>query len=157
MDTNGLGTLGDIMKQQMSEVFGEAPAELTPMNDTTRMWHHSRAEVDRQDVDPNKVGKWMIFVPVENVDSVWSRIKKATDSNSLGLSAKCATARPNSRAKDPNIKLICVYTYDYDDKEDVFHVRQKLTEMGFKQTLYYKADMQTANGKYGKGSWMYKG
>jgi len=36
------------------------------------------------------------------------------------------------------LQFICVYTYDYFDKDDVKRVRAKLWDMGHKCTLHYK-------------------
>lgn len=128
-----------------------------PSEETGVFWHYAQ-NTKNPDAKKrtNKTGKWMIFPKVEEVDMVWERIKNKTIVGDLGISAKVATARPNALARDKRVRLICVYTYDCEDKEDVLEVRRKLTQMGFKQTLYYKPDSMTSDMKYGKNAWSYK-
>lgn len=99
---------------------------------------------------PNGVGrsgKWLIFVPRDRVDAVWTTIKKAVKAGELGTSAKVSTARGTP---DPTKeRVICVYTVDYKDLDDVGRVRDRLFELGWQRTLYYKADYQTARGESG--------
>jgi hypothetical protein len=59
-----------------------------------------------------------------------------------------ATAKPNSLATSRHIRLICVYTYDCTDLDDVRRVRQRLRELGFTKKIPYKTDSATANGRY---------
>ncbi len=64
-------------------------------------------------------GKWLIFVRFEELDAWWEKIKSLLHEGKLGASAKTATAKPNPNANDPRHKVICVYAYDADDKDDV--------------------------------------
>jgi Bles03-like protein len=99
-------------------------------------------------------GKWLLFVPVAEVDQVWEKVRVATECGRLGGSAKVATARPSPRAKDPAVRVICVYTYDWMDEADVGRVRAGLRELGFTARIAYKADNDTLAGNYsgqGKG------
>ena len=93
-------------------------------------------------------GKWLIFVPAEDVDEVWAKIRKATEEGRLGDSAKVATAKPNPYAIDPGMRVICVYTYDWSDKEDVMRVREELRKLGITDKIPYKTDEATLSGKY---------
>jgi len=98
-----------------------------------------------------KVGKWMLFIPKEKVDIIWNKIADAVLNNNLGscISAKVATAL---QGKD--IHVICVYTEDYLNTNDVMNVREKLRELGFNQTLYYKPDIYTHLGIYSKNPYV---
>jgi hypothetical protein len=60
------------------------------------------------------------------VDDVWFKIKKAVEEGRLGGSAKVSTAKPNPLSKDPRKHVICVYTYDWTDEEDVRRIREEL-------------------------------
>ena len=60
-------------------------------------------------------GKWLVFIPIEQIDNVWSQIKSATEKGRLGDLVKVATAKPNPNATDSNAKVICVYTYNWTD------------------------------------------
>jgi hypothetical protein len=93
-------------------------------------------------------GKWLLFVPVEKINSVWALIKEATEDGKLGGSSKVATMRPNPNSKNPRVKVICVYTYDWADEPDVHRVREALRDLGFTNKLSYKGDDDTYAGKY---------
>jgi len=89
-----------------------------------------------------------VFVPVKSVDGVWEKVKKATEEGRLGDSAKVATARPNPNAVDSSKKVVCVYTYDWTDKEDVMRIRTELRALGITWKIPYKSDEDTDKGKY---------
>ena len=95
-------------------------------------------------------GKWLIFVNKEEIDSVWSQIKEATENGKLGGSSKVATAKENPNATSPNQKVICVYTYNWEDEIDVRKIREELRKLGITQKIPYKADKDTLEGKYAK-------
>ena len=82
------------------------------------------------------------------MDEVWKKIKEATENGELGQRSKVATTKLNPNARDPTRKVICVYTYDYEDEEDVRRVREKLRGLGFINKIAYKADEDTMAGKY---------
>ena len=93
-------------------------------------------------------GKWLIFVPLGELDAAWAKIKKATQDGLLGNCSKAATALPNPNAADPTKRVICVYTYDSDDREDVMRVRKALRDLGFTRPMPYKTDKATLEGRY---------
>ena len=92
-------------------------------------------------------GKWLIFVPPEQVDETWERIRMATEAGQLGLAAKASTARPNPHARSRD-RVIVVYTYDGSDLQDRTRVRRALRQMGFTEPLCYKTDEATRKGIY---------
>jgi len=93
-------------------------------------------------------GKWLIFVPKNQINQVWRKIKKSVEIGELGRRAKVSTSRPSPNAQDPNKHVICVYTYDSEDVEDVMRIRQRLRELGITNKIPYKTDRATMNGKY---------
>jgi hypothetical protein len=109
----------------------------------------------RERIDPAYIGKWMLFAYVADIDPVWEIIRDATIAGTLGIAAKVATMRENPNSASPGSKLICVYTKDYRDIEDMRRVLIRLRELGFTQRLSYKTDDDTIQGKYGKGSSLY--
>lgn len=92
------------------------------------------------------VGKWLIFVPPEYVDEIWDRVKKATETGKLGISAKVSTAWPSAYESQDHV--ICVYTYDFRDKADVGRVLGGLRDLEIPGRLFYKTDQATLSGVY---------
>ncbi|KAK8097315.1 hypothetical protein PG999_013259 [Apiospora kogelbergensis] len=101
-----------------------------------------------------RCGKWMIFCPVHSVDETWALVAKATANNELGIAAKVA---PRSTVDQRTERLICVYTADFSDKEDVHRVAGKLKQFGLAQPhgrpLYYKPDCYTYLGIGSNNAW----
>lgn len=88
-------------------------------------------------------GKWMLFPQPADVDAVWRTVAHATASNELGCEAKVATA-PDSNDGGA-ARLICIYTKDFADKEDVRRIAQSLNRLGLAASkgsagklIYYK-------------------
>lgn len=84
------------------------------------------------------IGKWLIYRNELEIDVLWSHIGKAVLKGKLGISAKVSTAYSKSKRY-----VICVYTYNYLDVEDVDKVRKGLSALGVKETLCYKPDIYT--------------
>lgn len=86
-------------------------------------------------------GKWMLFETANNVNEVWRSVAEETIGNRLGSAAKVATDEGTG-----STRLICVYTKDFNDTDDVLRVLRELDDMGFvdrKKGIYYKADVYT--------------
>lgn len=79
----------------------------------------------------------------------------ATEDGSLGSEAKAATARPNSLEASPGKKPICVYTRDWQDRDDVRRVLGALRDLGVSWRLSYKTDEATSAGVYGRAASVY--
>lgn len=76
-------------------------------------------------------GKWMLFPTVQDVDYVWSRVAKGTAEGELGIAAKVAAADDEGEIEGGKRRLICVYTKDFGDADDVKRVLLGLKGMGF--------------------------
>lgn len=81
----------------------------------------------------------MIFAKPNEVDLIWGAIAKAVANNDLGIAAKVAPDEGDP-SKD---RLICVYTKDFTDIEDITRVAKKLKDIGVwdphaKKSYYYK-------------------
>ena len=124
------------------------PPEYLPSQVTTTYWIDAVRMIGAYPEATKRSGKWLIFVPLENVDAVWERIKKATEEGRLGDSEKVATAKPNPNATDLSKKVICVYSYDWKDREDVVRIRTELRTLGIIWKIPYKSDEDTDAGKY---------
>ncbi len=89
-----------------------------------------------------------MFVPVKDVDRVWAEIKRATEEGLLGSESKVATAKDRPTASSKDVRVICVYTYDWTDQADVRRIRAALRELGITRKSPYKTDEDTENRKY---------
>lgn len=86
-------------------------------------------------------GKWLLYPTATAVDSAWLSLIRATLEVKLGTSIKVGTVPIRD-----NTYLICVYTANYLNKEDVMRVRANLVDFGFTKILYYKSDIKTCLG-----------
>jgi hypothetical protein len=80
------------------------------------------------------------------LDSDRYKIAKAVSEGKLGTAANFVTRQPSSRATyigDEKSHVICIYTKDFTNKEDVKRVFNMLREIGLKGKLHYKADIFT--------------
>ncbi|CAK4026019.1 Hypothetical predicted protein [Lecanosticta acicola] len=89
------------------------------------------------------VGKWMLFPKRKDLAQYWRLVATGTAEGNLGITAKVST-EPSEET------LICVYTYDFSDTEDVVRVLKELENLGLCSTtskpIYYKCDAYTYLG-----------
>ncbi|KAF2134827.1 DUF1917-domain-containing protein [Dothidotthia symphoricarpi CBS 119687] len=89
-------------------------------------------------------GKWMLFLKLEDITRVWKKIVDAVINNRLGPIVKIAPEDGN-----PDERLVCIYTRDFRQEEDVLRVLRVLQELvamgltGSGKPLYYKSDAYT--------------
>lgn len=84
-------------------------------------------------------GKWLLNVKPESASEIWPKIRNACISGKLGSTAKISDQPENGSF------VICVYTNNFTDKEDVLRVRQAIHALGIytKSSLHYKPDAIT--------------
>ena len=101
----------------------------------------------------------MLFPMADDVNRFWSLVATATAAGELGHAAKVAADDGSGNA---SARLICVYTEDFSDKEDVKRVLGRLVDMGLvtrkgpmgeDRGIYYKADAFTNLGIDSKNEW----
>src|SRR5262245_15869141 len=128
----------------------EAPVAVDPKpsEETDVYWLHAARKTGSYPASTENCGKWLVFVPLSQIDEVWAKIKLATEEGRLGSAAKVGTARPNPNATNRASKVICVYTYDWTDEADVRRVRHELRALGITSKIPYKADEDTYAGRY---------
>ncbi|OQE37404.1 hypothetical protein PENCOP_c010G03613 [Penicillium coprophilum] len=106
-------------------------------------------------------GKWMLFPTVDRVDEFWGIVVRAMEKGELGDAAKVATDDGSGSGQS---RLICVYTPDFGDVEDVKRVVSKLVDIGLvgkgPRGVYYKSDAFThleinSKNEYGLKASMY--
>ncbi|KAK3346238.1 hypothetical protein B0T25DRAFT_272949 [Lasiosphaeria hispida] len=97
-------------------------------------------------------GKWMLFLEPNAVNEVWTTVARATANNELGTAAKVDT-----RVSSEKERLICVYTKDFRDEDDVARVLSRLRQLELVRVggkyIYYKSDAWTGVGIYGGNQW----
>src|SRR5262245_5720437 len=130
-------------KPEPPAVSDPKPSQVTDVD-----WLSATRKVGDYPAHTERGGKWLIFVPVFEIDEVWAQVKHATEQGLLGSSAKVSTAMPNPNATSADRKVICVYTYDWKDEQDARRVRQALRELEITWKLAYKADEDTYAGRY---------
>lgn len=123
---------------------------VVPTRTTQMYWIVEDAPEIRPDaVDDELAGKWLIFLPADEVDAVWRRVRDATAEGDLGISAKVSTAKPNPDARDDRY-VVYVYTADWRDEEEVMLVREALRALGVEDRIGYKRNLETFRGEYSK-------
>jgi hypothetical protein len=93
-------------------------------------------------------GKWMIFVPTNRVDAIWSLIARGVVDGKLRRTAKVGTSR-KGRVQS---HVICMYTtnwLDTEEREEVAKQIQKLLSHTEVKKMSYKPDLYTYLGIYG--------
>ena len=136
-----------VMKDDAVTDVGDVDTDSTPTKITTAFWIAAFRQQKDYPASNENCGKWLVFVPPDRVDDLWSTIKSATEAGRLGGSAKCSTARPNPNAVNDN-HVICVYTYDWTDAADAKRIRAELRALGIDWKIPYKADTDTNAGRY---------
>ena len=95
----------------------------------------------------SSAGKWLVFLPADQVDAAWQRVRDATAAGELGISAKVSTAKPNPDARDDRY-VIYVYTADWREEAEVMRVREALRALGVEDRIGYKRNLETFRGEY---------
>jgi len=78
----------------------------------------------------------------------WLQVAEGVTSGLLGIAAKVAPKNPGHYNH-----VICVYTKNYLDVDDVKRVREGLRRVGFTKKLKYKPDAFTYCDVYAKNKW----
>jgi len=120
-----------------------------PSEDLSCNWHYRKSPSYNGFVSTDATGKWCIFVSPADVDQEWNKISGAIESNQL----MCAEVSTALRSMGRDGHVICVYTRDWADRQDVMRVREVLQSLGFVKELGYKRDIDTRNRIYGTGEW----
>ncbi|MFX0205561.1 MAG: putative phosphothreonine lyase domain-containing protein [Candidatus Hodarchaeota archaeon] len=124
--------------------FSDSP----PSEVTEVYWIYTQRKQGFYPEHTDKGGKWLIFKPINEIDECWKKIRQAVEEGKLGGMAKVSTAKQSPLTENPKIKVICVYTYDSEDKNDIQRIRTALYELGIIWKIPYKTDRATLEGKY---------
>ncbi|KZM23831.1 uncharacterized protein EKO05_0001044 [Ascochyta rabiei] len=129
--------------QRRNEI--QEKGRLGPRSTVTRAWNQEtralQQSLTKLAVETGVLsGKWMLFPKAEEVTHTWKTVVEAVITDRLGPTAKVA---PDD-GKDE--RLICVYTKDFRDEDDVLRVLQELEDLDLLQHgrgIYYKSDAFT--------------
>ncbi|EHY55364.1 hypothetical protein HRR83_008810 [Exophiala dermatitidis] len=155
----------DAYRSRKSSLESQHPEK--PPGSITRMLAPDRVTLESSILELAKShrvtsGKWMMFVPTDDIDRVWAIVARGVWEGKLGTSAKVAVAtageeeeqegqvsRSNRYGAQQNQRLICVYTYDFSDRVDVKRVLLGMKDLGL---LNPPARTVAAAEKYGFGT-----
>lgn len=126
-------------------------------------WIHAISPTAPHHLDPLLVGKWLIYISCRHVGYCWPRVREATEAGTLGISAKISTDWGKAHDLVGIIAegiggwrdhVICVYTADWRNREDVARIGSRLAEVDAvrTQTLHYKPDAFTYGGTWAGSS-----
>lgn len=87
-------------------------------------------------------GKWCIFRAPDEIDEAWRVVGELVTVGKL-LAAKVSTAQALTFGGYER-HVICVYTRDWQDENEVQSARDVLRAAGFGEPLQYKRDADTA-------------
>ena len=118
-------------------------SEMNTIVNSQRGWIYARRKDEGYPEDTERSGKWMIFAQTSEVDRVWSIVKSAVEAGELGDAAK---VWPMEGEKHEHV--ICMYTYDSDDKRDLLRILTVLRSRGIEHSVKYKEDRETHAGNY---------
>ncbi len=82
-------------------------------------------------------GKWLVYATRDKIDNLWKIIALATDEGYLGSFSKVSTIGLPDTTKT-GIHIICIYTYDPEDREDIIRVRTALRELNITHPIPYQ-------------------
>jgi len=131
------------------------PTEGAPSDPTLRQlgWLYALRETPGYPDATERSGKWMAFVKLDEVDAFWERVRTAIQAGKLGDMAKVGTTPSANKAGGIEHRVVCIYSYDSADEDDVWRIRASLRELGVSWEIYYKLDAATRAGIYsGKGT-----
>ncbi len=136
------------MKAKVDPKSDKNSSDAKPSEFKDAFWIYARRQRGTYPHRTEKSGKWLLFVPTESIDAVWEKIRRATEQGRLGNASKVSTALPKPNFKDTGKRVICVYTCDSDDADDVRQIRAELRKLGFTNKISYKTDEDSWSGKY---------
>ncbi len=85
-----------------------------------------------------RAGKWIVPTTVDVVDTLWEKVKQATENGELGYKAKVSTS-PGKEQGHSDARLIHVRMADSDDTAELERVRVVLEALGA-TALHYERD-----------------
>lgn len=124
-----------------------------PSEEFNEYWIRSKNEKIDYPKPTKHNGKWLIFAERGDVlDKIWGKVKKLTEEGKLGSSSKVSTEKDNEHSQNKKYGVICVYTYNSEDKKDLKRIAKELFKIEDIKRLSYKEDILTHLGVYSKNN-----
>ncbi|WP_157645510.1 putative phosphothreonine lyase domain-containg protein [Burkholderia ubonensis] len=115
-------------------------------------WLHSQPE-GNPFYSKQKSGKWCLCFTAEEVDEAWARIDALVAAGKVR--AAIASTLWGSQQRGFDTLVICVFTEDWEDRDEVRRVRQLLLDEGFTTSMGYKRDIDTVQQVPGQPEFIY--
>lgn len=155
-------TMVDVFRADVrnKKIILEKPIQPTDnlegITEANQYWlYASNNKYARSEIDPDKIGKWMLFYPADQINAIWEKVKIGVREGDL-WNAKVSVFKIRGKTH-----AIMIYTKDYSDMPDVIGVLAYLEKTGLKpkkNKIRYKTDAQTRAGIYAGGRerpWIY--
>lgn len=137
-------SIHDAIKREQKKL---SKSDASPSKTYEAYWIYAERKIGTYPQTTDRGGKYLLFIPVAHIDNAWQTVRKAVEDGKLGNDAKVSTMKPNPNAFTTDVKVICVYTYDSNDEEDVLRIRDVLKTLGMTRGVY-KTDQSTLQMKY---------
>lgn len=99
-------------------------------------------------------GKWCIVRSASEVDALWKKVREAVDA---GVFPAALVSTPHQAMGHGGSFVICVFTLDWRNLDDVNAARTVLRSYGVTEEIGYKRDIETFNNVYGvPEEWFYR-
>ena len=87
-------------------------------------------------------GKWLIFqMKGGKLDNVWKEVKRLTEKGLLVDECKVSAMIKMPDIPNKDVGVICVYTYNSNDKKDLLRVAKRLFNIKGVERLVYKENI----------------
>lgn len=70
--------------------------------------------------------QWLLFSSADEVDAIWKVVARGTVQGDLGIAAKVVPDEGDSS----RARVICIYTKNFTDIEDIRRVAKQMKELG---------------------------
>jgi hypothetical protein len=110
-------------------------AEAIPSQVSAVYWIESKPHTPDVSPPTARAGQWVIPTTAAEADSLWAKVRAATESGQLGYKSKISTA-PGPGQAQVNARLIYVRIGDSANAADVERVRAALVALGITPAHY---------------------
>lgn len=93
-------------------------------------------------------GKWLVYEKTLNIDNLWKNLATVCVNGFLDTTIKVS---PKWNYNDEHV--ICIYTENYLDVENVYYIRHILRKIGINNKISYKPDVFTYFEIYKNNKW----